>query len=122
MHQALSTVAKTATARVKADDSLSLKSVTTTQVSLNYVRAKGLVPLPGVSTVKQAKEVAGCIGWELNGDEVEILDNAYRKYKQNTNGQLVTKGKDFDPLKRIPIHWTPKKATIADLERERGDY
>jgi aryl-alcohol dehydrogenase-like predicted oxidoreductase len=121
VHQALAEVAKSVTARVRDNEEIALKSVTTTQVSLNYVRAKGLVPLPGVSTVKQAKEVVGCIGWELNGDEVEILDNAYKKYRQNTGGQLVTKGKDFDPLKRLaPIQWTQKKVSISEIEER--DY
>jgi diketogulonate reductase-like aldo/keto reductase len=44
------------------------------QVTLNYIRAKGLVPLPGVTSRKQAQEVAGCIGWRLNGEEVSWLN------------------------------------------------
>jgi diketogulonate reductase-like aldo/keto reductase len=42
------------------------------QVSLNYVRAKGIVPLPGVTSRAHALEIAGCLGWRLNGEEVSF--------------------------------------------------
>jgi len=50
--------------------------VTTTQIALNYVVAKGCVPIPGVTTVAQAEEVLGCLGWDLTEEEVLLLDNA----------------------------------------------
>lgn len=50
--------------------------VTTTQIAINYVVAKGCVPVPGVKTVAQAEEVLGCLGWGLNDEEVQLLDSA----------------------------------------------
>jgi aryl-alcohol dehydrogenase-like predicted oxidoreductase len=50
--------------------------ITTTQVALNYVIAKGGVPFPQVNTPKQAQEVLGCLGWGLNDDDVAMLDSA----------------------------------------------
>lgn len=50
--------------------------VTTTQIALNYVVAKGCVPVPGVKTVAQAEEVLGCLGWGLTEEEVQLLDSA----------------------------------------------
>jgi aryl-alcohol dehydrogenase-like predicted oxidoreductase len=50
--------------------------ITTTQVALNYVVAKGGVPFPQVNTPRQAQEVLGCLGWELKDDEVAMLEAA----------------------------------------------
>ena len=50
--------------------------ITTTQVALNYVVAKGGVPLAEVNSPKQAQEVIGCLGWSLNDDEVTMLESA----------------------------------------------
>jgi aryl-alcohol dehydrogenase-like predicted oxidoreductase len=50
--------------------------ITTTQVALNYVIAKGGVPFPQVNTPKQAQEVLGCLAWGLNDDDVAMLDSA----------------------------------------------
>ncbi|GKY98720.1 hypothetical protein MPSEU_000828300 [Mayamaea pseudoterrestris] len=50
--------------------------ITTTQVALHYVIAKGGVPLPEVNTLKQANEVLGCLGWTLTDEEVSMLDSA----------------------------------------------
>lgn len=50
--------------------------ITTTQVALNYIVAKGGVPLPEVNTPAQAKEVLGCLGWTLTDEEVDMLDTA----------------------------------------------
>jgi pyridoxine 4-dehydrogenase len=50
--------------------------ITTTQVALNYIVAKGGVPLAEVNSPKQAKDVIGCLGWSLNDDEVAILESA----------------------------------------------
>lgn len=35
------------------------------------------MPLPGVKTKAHADEVAGCLGWWLQKDDVDILDAAY---------------------------------------------
>jgi aryl-alcohol dehydrogenase-like predicted oxidoreductase len=50
--------------------------ITTTQVALNYVIAKGGVPLPEVKNPKDAEEVLGCLGWTLVDEEVDMLDAA----------------------------------------------
>ena len=49
---------------------------TTTQIALNYIVAKGGVPLVEVNSPSQADELLGCMGWSLNDDEVSILDAA----------------------------------------------
>ncbi|EEC49860.1 predicted protein [Phaeodactylum tricornutum CCAP 1055/1] len=50
--------------------------ITTTQVALNYIVAKGGVPLPEVNSPAQAEEVLGCLGWTLADEEVDMLDSA----------------------------------------------
>lgn len=50
--------------------------VTTTQVAINYVVAKGCVPMPSIKNPKEADELIGCLGWSLTDDEVKMLDNA----------------------------------------------
>jgi aryl-alcohol dehydrogenase-like predicted oxidoreductase len=50
--------------------------ITTAQVAINYVIAKGAVPLCDVVDTKQAEEVIGCLGWSLSDDEVDMLDSA----------------------------------------------
>lgn len=51
------------------------RDITTTQIAINYVRAKGAVPLISVTNVKMANEMLGCLGWDLSEEEVEELDN-----------------------------------------------
>ncbi len=46
------------------------------QVALNWVIAKGALPIPGAKTRAQALENAGAIGWRLTPDEVTALDEA----------------------------------------------
>lgn len=52
------------------------RDITTTQIAINYVRAKGAVPLVSVTNVKLANELLGCLGWDLSEDEVEELEKA----------------------------------------------
>jgi len=52
------------------------RDITTTQIAINYVRAKGAVPLVPVNNVKMANEMLGCLGWDLSEEEVEELDKA----------------------------------------------
>mmetsp|Transcript_12029 Transcript_12029/g.18462 ORF Transcript_12029/g.18462 Transcript_12029/m.18462 type:complete len:516 (+) Transcript_12029:73-1620(+) len=52
------------------------REITTTQIAINYVKAKGAVPLVPVNNVKMANEVLGCLGWELTEEEVLELDKA----------------------------------------------
>jgi aryl-alcohol dehydrogenase-like predicted oxidoreductase len=50
--------------------------ITTTQVAINYVIAKGGVPLVDVYNTKTVEEVKGCLGWALTAEEVDMLDRA----------------------------------------------
>ncbi len=49
---------------------------TPSQVALNWIIAKGAVPIPGAKNRGQAEENAGALGWHLDGDEVARLDRA----------------------------------------------
>ena len=44
------------------------------QVALNWIMAKGAVPIPGAKNEAQALENAGAMGWELGADDVAALD------------------------------------------------
>jgi len=46
------------------------------QVALNWVIAKGAVPIPGAKNRHQAEENAGALGWQLDGDQLARLDRA----------------------------------------------
>ena len=46
------------------------------QVALNWVMAKGAVPIPGAKNARQMQENLGALGWSLSPDEVEALDKA----------------------------------------------
>jgi len=50
--------------------------ITTTQVAINYVIAKGAVPLVDITDPQQAEELLGCLGWGLSDEEVDMLDGA----------------------------------------------
>ena len=52
------------------------RDVTTTQIAINYVRAKGAVPIVSVTNMRMANELLGCLGWELSEEEVDELDKA----------------------------------------------
>lgn len=52
------------------------KEITPYQVAINYVVAKGAVPVPVIKNNKEAEELLGCLGWGLNDEEVAILDSA----------------------------------------------
>ena len=51
---------------------------TEAQVALRYVVAKGCVPIPGVNTAAQAREVAGALDFALDLAELETLDEHAR--------------------------------------------
>ncbi|KAK1326844.1 hypothetical protein QJS10_CPA01g02509 [Acorus calamus] len=46
------------------------------QVAINWCICKGTVPIPGVKSVKQAKENLCALGWRLNSDEIDELESA----------------------------------------------
>lgn len=49
---------------------------TPAQVALNWVMAKGAVPIPGAKNAAQVQSNAGALGWRLTEDEVAALDQA----------------------------------------------
>jgi len=49
--------------------------VTPAQVALQWVIAKGAVPIPSIKHEDHADEILGALGWHLEKDEVELLDN-----------------------------------------------
>ena len=46
------------------------------QVALNWVMAKGAVPIPGAKNRHQAEENAGALGWQLDAEDLAALDRA----------------------------------------------
>ncbi|WP_353291086.1 aldo/keto reductase [Synechococcus sp. M16CYN] len=50
------------------------RGVPMVQVALNWCRAKGTTPIPGIRTPKQAIDVAGALTWNLLEDECIELD------------------------------------------------
>jgi diketogulonate reductase-like aldo/keto reductase len=46
------------------------------QVALNWVIAKGAVPIPGAKSKQQAEENAGALGWRIDDDDMAQLDRA----------------------------------------------
>ncbi|WP_426570716.1 aldo/keto reductase [Aquihabitans sp. McL0605] len=49
---------------------------TPSQVALNWIIAKGAVPIPGAKNRDQAQENAGALGWLMDADDVAALDAA----------------------------------------------
>ena len=52
------------------------RNVSMAQVALNWCRAQGTTPIPGVRTPEQARDVAGALGWSLRPEEIEQLTEA----------------------------------------------
>lgn len=44
------------------------------QVALNYIVTKGLLPIPAAKTEAQAREHAGAMGWSMDDNEVSLLE------------------------------------------------
>jgi diketogulonate reductase-like aldo/keto reductase len=49
---------------------------TSSQVALNWLMCKGVVPIPGAKNAQQAQENAGALGWRLTPSEVSALESA----------------------------------------------
>jgi aryl-alcohol dehydrogenase-like predicted oxidoreductase len=49
---------------------------TPSQVALNWIIAKGAVPIPGAKSAAQAQENAGALGWRIDDDDLALLDEA----------------------------------------------
>lgn len=53
---------------------------TPAQVSLNWLIAQGVVPIPGAKTAQQAIQNAGALGWSLASEEIAQLDQVSRAW------------------------------------------
>ena len=51
-------------------------NISSAQVAINYVVAKGCIPLPPVNNIDDANALVGCLGWDLTKEEVQMLDDA----------------------------------------------
>ncbi len=49
---------------------------TPAQVAVNWVIAKGAIPIPGAKNAAQALENTGALGWRMTGQEIARLDKA----------------------------------------------
>ena len=47
---------------------------TPSQVALNWIIAKGAVPIPGAKNREQAEQNAGALGWLMSDEDVAALD------------------------------------------------
>lgn len=56
---------------------------TPSQVALNWLIAKGTVPIPGAKNRAQAEQNAGALGWSLTADEVAALDAVALEQKRS---------------------------------------
>lgn len=53
---------------------------TPAQVALNWLIARGVVPIPGAKTAQQAKQNAGALGWSLSTEDVARLEQMTRHW------------------------------------------
>lgn len=54
---------------------------TVTQVALNWLIAKGAIPIPGAKTAQQSKEHVGALGWSLDENEVAMVEEKLEAMK-----------------------------------------
>ncbi len=71
------------------------KRVGTAQVSINWVRAKGAIPLVGVKNAAQAKDMVEAAKWDLEPEDVKELDQvALDTYKKRRKiNELIAKAR-----------------------------
>ncbi len=62
------------------------------QVALNWVMAKGAVPIPGAKNRKQAEENAGALGWSIDEDDLARLDRVALRGIQSLQGRFWQHG------------------------------
>ena len=55
---------------------------TTAQVALNWVIQKGALPIPGAKDASQAAQNVGALGWRLDSEEVELLEEMSRELQK----------------------------------------
>ncbi len=62
------------------------------QVALNWVMAKGAVPIPGAKNRAQAEENAGALGWSIDGDDLARLDRVALPGMRSLQGRFWQHG------------------------------
>lgn len=55
-------------------DVAAVRNATLPQVALNWVRAKGAIPIPGARTLSQVEQNYQSLEWSLSPEEVRSLD------------------------------------------------
>jgi aryl-alcohol dehydrogenase-like predicted oxidoreductase len=56
---------------------------TPSQVALNWLIAKGAVPIPGAKNKRQAEDNAGALGWSIDDEDLRALDETALDGKRN---------------------------------------
>ena len=62
------------------------------QVALNWVMAKGVLPIPGAKNPSQAEENAGALGWSIDEDDLARLDEAALPGTRTLQGRMWQHG------------------------------
>jgi aryl-alcohol dehydrogenase-like predicted oxidoreductase len=65
---------------------------TPSQVALNWIIAKGAIPIPGAKNGQQAAENAGALGWSLDDADVAALDAAALSEKRSFGNRFWQHG------------------------------
>ncbi|HUC05414.1 MAG TPA: aldo/keto reductase [Acidimicrobiales bacterium] len=65
---------------------------TPSQVALNWITAKGAVPIPGAKNRMQAEENAGALGWTMQPGEASSLDEAALLVKESLSSRFFQHG------------------------------
>ncbi len=65
---------------------------TPSQVALNWIIAKGAVPIPGAKSAAQALENAGALGWRMDADDLAALDEAALSGIRNISSRVWQHG------------------------------
>ncbi len=58
------------------------RNKTMSQVAINWCICKGMIPIPGAKSVKQAQQNLGALGWSLDAGEIEELDKVAANSKK----------------------------------------
>lgn len=62
------------------------------QVALNWLMAKGAVPIPGAKNGQQARDNAGALGWKIDADDLAALDAAALTEKKSLQNRFWQHG------------------------------
>ena len=65
---------------------------TPSQVALNWMIVKGVVPIPGAKNRHQAEENAGALGWAINNEDLTRLDRAALSGVRSLQGRIWQHG------------------------------